>query len=151
MLKGITLIFLAPYILLASLVSALFGLVILGALTNEKHYASRAEMVFSQHPKAQSPQVGKASAAPTVWPDTLRSDPPFCAWLGTFAATTVQRRDTGDHYMTVLRSLDEGPRGRLYAVMAAIIADVYTNINLTPSMAQRTTETLCLQQNAHRS
>jgi hypothetical protein len=35
--------------------------------------------------------------------------------------------------------------------MAAIIADVYTNVSLTPSMAQRTTETLCLQQNAHRS
>lgn len=146
MLKGIALIFLAPFLLVASF----SALRVLNDPSSPKPTPSPYERVLSQRP--QWPEA--VSSTPQHTRRTPRTIPvvqsgahagPFCTQLGGFAAAVARDRDAGSTLRDSLRTLDEVADAQLYRIMHAIIFDLYSNTLLTPAVAQQTTETLCRQ------
>lgn len=146
MLKGISLIFLAPFILLGSVVTMVSFLAALGAA----HTPSPYEQVLSQRPQwpeAVSPTPVPTKRAPRATPvsQSGKNPGPFCTQLGGFAGAVARDRDAGSTLPDSIRTLDEVTDVHLYRIMHAIILDLYSNTLLTPAVAQQTTEALCRQ------
>lgn len=146
MLKGIILIFLAPFILVASF----SALRVLHDPSSYEPTPSPYEQVLSQRPQwpeAVAPTPGPTKRAPRTTPVSQRGKHPgpFCTQLGGFAGAVARDRDAGTTLRDSIRTLDEVTDVQLYGIMHAIIHDLYSNTLLTPAVAQQTTEALCRQ------